>query len=921
MSTKKAMIAWINTVIPEYGIDNFTTKWNDGRALCGTVDRIRPGACPNHFVLDPKNGLENCKLGMNLAEQQLEIPMVLSPEDLNNPEVDELSVMTYISYFFDPANAQLLQWIRKKIPDRNIKNLSTDWNDGINLGALLEACFSGVCPEWTTMEPQNALQNLQKMVKLIKERLGLECPVSAAELADPNVDEIVVATYLSQFRNAKLRASPEEFSLRVPNLPKGSAIIREPVNFEVQVSQQAADLANEIKVMAHGPSSDIPVTLSAKRGSSNLHANFVPTEAGSYEVFASYAGEHIQGSPFSLPVADPSKCQVFGDLPSKLQVDQPEEFVVKTRGAGIGKLTCTFGDSGEASTPLISSEVTEKENETFEVKLNPKAIGETVVDLKWAGEFVSQSPFRVNICDASKCSVTGDALMSGKGRVGEPVNFVVSTKGAGNSKPDIKPRGPSAMYSPEIRDNGNDTYNVSFTPWEVGPHKVDVLWGRAHVPKSPFSMNVIPAPDANTCSATGKGLKQAIAGKLTSFTILAPEKGLLEKKGGLEVQVNSLQESVPVEIVDNDDGSYKASYTAPVPGAYVIMVKFYEKNIPGSPFKLDVVPAPNASNCRAYGPALHPNSLHIAGTPLDLYVDTKKAGTGELQVVIKGPDDKKAKVYTANDKGIYSLKFDVPDAGRYYAHIWWSQVHIPGSPFKIRVHPGPIAGMVKAYGPGLQSSFEIEEPGEFTVETKNAGIGTLTIRVHGVKGAFKIAANTVSESDPRTLIAQYNPKEPGDYIVAIRWSGKHVPGSPFNVNIRPKPKPKKEKHTEEDTMEGTDEVDQVEGGKPQAMTKEQAKRQQHQLLAQQRLANAGLAYPYAMHPAYAVSGGAFGMQRKMRTNVVMTKGATKETQNSNAKAQKSNGQKPGSQVRIKEEPESVEYVEPKEGKKKKKRKF
>ena len=96
-------------------------------------------------------------------------------------------------------------------------------------------------------------------------------------------------------------------------------------------------------------------------------------------------------------------------------------------------------------------------------------------------------------------------------------------------------------------------------------------------------------------------------------------------------------------------------------GAYVASIKFYNKPIPGSPFKIDVVPAPDASKCRAYGPALHPNSLHIAGTPLDLYVDAKKAGTGELQVVVKGPNDTRPKVFQANDNNVHSLKFDVPD--------------------------------------------------------------------------------------------------------------------------------------------------------------------------------------------------------------------------------------------------------------------
>ena len=953
MSTKKAMIAWINTVIPEYGITNFNTNWNDGRALCGTVDKIRPGACPNHQALDPRTGLDNCRLGMDLAERLLSIPKIVSPEDLNSRDVDDLSVMTYMSYFCDPANLILLKWIRKKIPDRNIKNLSTDWNNGINLGALVEACFPGVCPEWKDMEPTNAIDNLKKLITLIKERLGLDCPVSAAELANPAVDEIVVATYLSQFRNAKLRASPEEFSLRVPSLPKGSAIIREPVNFGIDVNEKASDLAKEIKVTAHGPSSDIGVNLTPK-GDGALGASFIPTEAGSYEIFAAYQGEHISGSPFSLPVADPSKCQIFGDIPRQLQVGEPEEMSVKTRGAGIGQLTCTFDETGQASTPKIQSEVSEQENEQWTVKLLPKGIGETLIEPKWAGEYVPQAPIKASICDASQCKVSGEDLTSGSGRVGDPIKFKLTAKKerAGVAKPEIKPRGPSANYSPEITDNQDGTYDVSFTPWEVGPHKVDVSYGGAHVPRSPFSLNISAAPDANTCSATGKGLKKAISGRPNDFTILAPEKDLLEKKNGLSVEIGSRHTKVPVEITDNKSGSYKVNYTGPTPGAYVIEVKYFEKQIPGSPFKLDVVPAPNASKCRAYGPALHPNSLHISGTPLDMYVDTTKAGNGELQVVVKGPEAIKPKVFTANDKGTYSLKFDVPEAGRYLVHVWWSQEHIPGSPFKLKVHPAPNAGMVKAYGPGLEPSFESGEPGNFTVETKNAGIGTLTVRVHGVKGKFKIEADPKSESDPRTLLAHYNPQEAGDYIIAVRWSGNHVPGSPFNINIRNSKKEKEREKKEKERGKKKKEVEEIEetdgggvagaeaAGPPRLSNGQFQIYQQQQQYQQKKMLQGGKGKKGITPPpgvlVYAVPQGPHQQQRsRTKSNPLVPVGGaggggggggehlqsqSHVVVSKSTRQVKASSLKTASQVRIQEEPSTI-YIEKEEKKVRRKKKF
>ena len=45
------------------------------------------------------SGLENCKRAMELAQRHFNIPLVLEPEYLASPHLDELSGMTYLSYF------------------------------------------------------------------------------------------------------------------------------------------------------------------------------------------------------------------------------------------------------------------------------------------------------------------------------------------------------------------------------------------------------------------------------------------------------------------------------------------------------------------------------------------------------------------------------------------------------------------------------------------------------------------------------------------------------------------------------------------------------------------------------------------------------------------------------------------------------
>ena len=49
-------------------------------------------------------------------------------------------------------------------------------------------------------------------------------------------------------------------------------------------------------------------------------------------------------------------------------------------------------------------------------------------------------------------------------------------------------------------------------------------------------------------------------------------------------------------------------------------------------------------------------------------------------------------------------------------------------------------------------------------------------------GAFRVEMQRESQKD-RTILCKYDPTEPGDYRVEVKWSGEHVPGSPFMIMI------------------------------------------------------------------------------------------------------------------------------------------
>jgi len=51
-----------------------------------------------------------------------------------------------------------------------------------------------------------------------------------------------------------------------------------------------------------------------------------------------------------------------------------------------------------------------------------------------------------------------------------------------------------------------------------------------------------------------------------------------------------------------------------------------------------------------------------------------------------------------------------------------------------------------------------------------------------ISGSFRVEMDRASDKD-RTIRCRYNPTESGLYSLEVKWSGKSVPGSPFNVHV------------------------------------------------------------------------------------------------------------------------------------------
>lgn len=77
--------------------------------------------------MDPNDSVDNCRRAMELARDRFNIPMVLEPEYLASPYLDELSGMTYLSYFMkekSPGTKATLNWVNSQLKNRTVTNFT-----------------------------------------------------------------------------------------------------------------------------------------------------------------------------------------------------------------------------------------------------------------------------------------------------------------------------------------------------------------------------------------------------------------------------------------------------------------------------------------------------------------------------------------------------------------------------------------------------------------------------------------------------------------------------------------------------------------------------------------------------------------------------------------------------------------------------
>ncbi|EDS89635.1 actin binding protein putative [Entamoeba histolytica] len=162
--------------------------------------------------------------------------------------------------------------------------------------------------------------------------------------------------------------------------------------------------------------------------------------------------------------------------------------------------------------------------------------------------------------------VDGDGLKTGE--VNIPADFKITGKdnngkdlGHGGDDVKVKVIDPQGNEVPcEVKDNGDGTYDVGYTPVVPGMHKIEVLVNDEPVENTPVDVLVFDEiPDALNCTAEGEGLENAETKTPAPFKIVTRNRaGEQLKNGGQKFNVTVQGPTIAAEVTvkDNEDGTY-----------------------------------------------------------------------------------------------------------------------------------------------------------------------------------------------------------------------------------------------------------------------------------------------------------------------------------------------------------------------------
>ncbi|XP_050451198.1 filamin-A isoform X4 [Cataglyphis hispanica] len=689
---------------------------------------------------------------------------------------------------------RLMHWIQSKVPDLPITNFTSDWNDGRAVGALVDAVAPGLCPDWQDWNPKDAIQNASEAMGLADDWLNIPQLIKPEEMVNPNIDEMSMMTYLSQYPSAKLktgaplrpRTNPNRVRAYGPGIEPTGPIVGAPANFTVETF--SAGKGNVDVTVDDSKGNKLPVDIRFNKDRNLTYSvSYTPKTEGPHKVKVLFAGREIPKSPYIVNVeghaGDASKVTASGPglQPEGVVVNRPTFFDIFTKDAGRGVPEVIILDP-QGSKTAVPVKLRQTSPDVWRCEYVSPVTGLHSVNVFFAGKPIPGSPIGVNVApvsDAKKCRAYGRGLLSTGVRVQDIADFVVLTKDAGEGIPDIRVIGPGGVNRPvQMSKVDATTYACHYTPIKEGRHVVMITYGGKEIPKSPFEVNVGPYKESNI-RAFGPGLHTGIVGHPAKFTVdTNGETGAL----GFSIEGPS---KAKIECNDNGDGTADVSYLPTAPGQYAVHILCDNEDIPKSPYIASISPKTDfdPEKVEVHGPGIQPEGV-AKDKPTYFTVDARKAGHAALEVVIQDALGKEVPLKLDNKRdGTVQVHYTPTTSSQHVVMVNYGGVATKKSPYRVKIASPLNPAMVSAFGPGLEKGVKSNIPTHFNVDCREAGPGKLDVKL--LSPEDRELPISLTDNEDGTYTVDYMPPQPGNYTVNLNYGGLKVPQCPIKVNVQP----------------------------------------------------------------------------------------------------------------------------------------